>query len=165
MLPEPAEQQLLLNHLIQLMLPEPAEQRLLLSPSNPTNTPGTGGTTIAPEPSNPTNAPGTGGTTVAPEPSGPTNAPGTTTTTTDAPGTGSTTPEPDIKCATTGFMPKTGNCYQFVYCYEDNEGDLHPIIQKCINGQQFDPGCGFCRSNYDCTKPSPNGECIVEQEK
>ncbi|XP_017872488.1 PREDICTED: uncharacterized protein LOC108620119 [Drosophila arizonae] len=101
-------------------------------------------------------------TTVAPEPSEPTNAPGTSGTT-EAPGTGSTTPEPEIVCATTGFMPKNGDCYKFVYCFEDDNGDIHPAVQTCAYGQQFDPGCGFCRSNYDCTKASPNGECNVEQ--
>ncbi|XP_064556653.1 cell surface glycoprotein 1 [Drosophila montana] len=147
--------------------PEPTD-----APSS-TKEPGTTdapGSTKEPEPTDApgsTNEPGTTdapGSTKEPESTdapGSTNEPGTT----DAPGSPSPNPNPTTEqpgtsttvrevCATTGFLPKNGNCDQYIICYEDDEGDLIALTQDCPVGMQFNPDESCCELGYDCTNPT-----------
>ncbi|XP_068156474.1 uncharacterized protein Muc18B [Drosophila tropicalis] len=77
---------------------------------------------------------------------------------TDAPDSSSTasdavtkTTEEDNICATSGFLPKSGNCSQYVYC-QDKGDYLKPYNFDCPQAMQFDPTCNYCIKGYDCTK-------------
>ncbi|EDW75236.1 uncharacterized protein Dwil_GK20062 [Drosophila willistoni] len=79
-----------------------------------------------------------------------TDAPDSSSTASDAV-TKTTEQSDDDICATNGFLPKSGNCSQYVYC-QDKGDYLKPYNFDCPQGMQFNPACNYCIKGYDCTK-------------